>query len=348
MKDTMRGVVALEPGVVQMVNDIPMPVPKDYECLVRVHTCGFCNGTDVQIINGTITEAEGMMPFPTILGHEGVGEIVALGDKVRYLHMGERFLRPDTPKWYGKYSCTFGTMAEYALAIDRKAMIEDGVPAEQMPDEGKCALIPNDIPYDDAAVMLSMLECISAVHNFGLKPGMDILLFGAGPMGMGVANYLRIIGANKIVLVDGVQERLDYARSRFGIEQTVNFREQRLIDSYPHHSFDAVIDIVGSTSVLMEGTDYLKQGGRLCSMGVLKENDAVLNVTKLQNNTSLHMLNFPYRRMDYIDELVGLIRSGKLALSDFYSHVLPAERIDECMSMIRDKRALKVVISFDK
>ncbi len=346
MEKVMKGVVAVKTGEVVLKNDIPMPVLKDYECLVKVHTCGFCNGTDMQIIHGTLTADEGMMPFPTLLGHEAVGEVIQIGNKVRHIALGDRFIRPDTPKWYGKYSCTFGTMAEYAVATDRKAMIEDGIPEEQMPDEGKCERIPSDISYEDAAVMLSLLECISAVHNFGLKKDMDVLIYGAGPMGMGVANYLQVIGAH-VVLVDGIQKRLDYAKKYFGIEQTVNIQVRKLSECCAPKSFDAVMDIVGDTGILLEGTNYLKQGGTLCSMGVLKESDAMLNLLKLQNNTKLHMLNLPYRRMDYMDELVKLIREEKIVPKHYYSHVLPAEKISECVQLIRNKDALKVVLSFD-
>lgn len=346
MEKLMKGVVAVKAGEAVLKDDIPVPVLKDYECLVKVHTCGFCNGTDMQIIHGTLTEDEGMMPFPTLLGHEAAGEVIQLGNKVRYIALGDRFIRPDTPKWYGKYSCTFGTMAEYAVAVDRRAMREDGVPEEQMPDEGKCERIPNDISFEDAAVMLSLLECISAVHNFGLKKDMEVLIYGAGPMGMGVANYLQIIGAH-VVLADGIQKRLDYAKEQFGIGQTVNIRTRKLSECCRPRSFDAVMDIVGATEILLEGTNYLKQGGTLCSMGVLKDSDAALNLLKLQNNTRLHMLNLPYRRMDYMDELIRLIRQGKIVPGHYYSHVLPAEKISECMELIRSKEALKVVLSFE-
>ncbi len=346
MEKFMKGVAAVKAGEAVLKDDIPMPVLKDYECLVKIHTCGFCNGTDMQIIHGTLTEDEGMMPFPTVLGHEGAGEVIEIGNKVRYIALGDRLIRPDTPKWYGKYSCTFGTMAEYAVAIDRKAMIEDGIPEEQMPDEGKCEKIPNDISFEDAAVMLSLLECISAVHNFGLKQDMNVLIYGAGPMGMGVANYLKIIGAH-VVLVDGIQKRLDYAKEHFGIEQTIHIQTQKLSEFCRPKSFDAVMDIVGATGILLEGTNYLKQGGILCSMGVLKDSDAVLNLLKLQNNTRLHMLNLPYKRMDYMDELVRLIREGKIVPRHYYSHVLPAEKISECIELIRSKDALKVVLSFE-
>lgn len=346
MKKAMRGVVVTSAGHVALARDIPMPVLQDYQSLVRIHTCGFCNGTDMQIINGTITEAEGLMPFPTILGHEGACEVIEIGNKVRHVFSGDRFIYPDTPKWCGPYSCTFGTMAEYSVVYDRQAMLEDGVAPELIPTDNRCCKFPNDISFEDGAVLLSLLECISAVHNFRLGADMDILIYGAGPMGMGVANYLRILGA-RVVLVDGVQERLDYAQKNFGIERIVNFNTMELADLYPKQSFDAVIDLVGSSKVLLEGTAYLRQGGKLCSMGVLKKTDSTLNLALLQNNTCLHMLNFPYLRMTYMDELIGMIHNGILNPRLFYSHVLPAEQISDCVELIRSKRALKVVISFD-
>lgn len=347
MREThMRGIVVTEAGRAVLKEDIPIPELKEYECLVRMHTCGFCNGTDMQVINGTLSEDEGMMPFPTILGHEGVGEVVELGSKVRYVELGDRFIRPDTPKWYGSYSCTYGNMAEYAVAVDQKAMLEDGISKEQIDKCVKSAKIPRDISFEDGAVLLSLLECMSAVHNFGLKKDMHVLIYGAGPMGMGVANYLQILGAHT-VLVDGIQERLDYARKNFGIEDTVNFKTQKLSECYKKQYFHAAMDIVGSTKILLEATDYLKAGGTLCSMGVLKKNEAQIDLIKLQNHTRLHMLNFPYQRMEYMDELVELIHTGKINPKAYYSHVLPIEKISECVRLIGNKEALKIVLSFD-
>lgn len=346
MEQTMRAVVVAQTGKAELRRDAPIPELKDYECLARVHTCGFCNGTDLHVINGTISGADGMMPLPTILGHEGVGEVVKLGNKVRHIALGDRFIRLDTNAWYGPYSASFGNMAEYALAVDRQAMLEDGFAPEALPSPLKCGKIPNDISYEDAAVMLSLLECISAVHNFNLTGDMRVLIYGAGPMGMGVAHYLRILGAD-VTLVDGIQARLDYAAERFDVRHTVNFQTTPVAQVCQKHSFDAVMDLVGSTRVLLEGTDYLKQGGQLCGMGVLKASDALLDVTRLQNNTRLHMLNFPYERMRYIAPLVEMIRSGTIRPKDYYSHVLAPEHIDECVRLIASKEALKVVISFD-
>jgi len=272
---------------------------------------------------------------------------VELGPKVRHIQLGDRFIRPDTPYAYGQYTCTFGNMADYAVAIDRQAMREDGVPEADMPSQENCGKIPRDISFEDGAVILSLLECYSAIRNFRLQAGMDVLIYGAGPMGLGVAGCLKAIGAHSVTMVDTAAERLQYARDHFDVDGTVNVSQEKLEDVAHKHSFDAVMDLVGSTKILLEGTQYLKQGGVLCGMGVLRKDDALLDATRLQNNTSLHMLNFPYQRLFYMDELTALIQQGKLVPRHFYSHVLPAEEIDECIRLIKTKEALKVVLRFN-
>ena len=82
-------------------------------------------------------------------------------------------------------------------------------------------------------------------------------------------------------------------------------------------------------------------------MGVLKGEDNAMDLHKLQNNTKLHMLNFPYQRLEYIDELVQLMREGKMDPKNYYTHVLPAKDIEECVRLIQSKEALKVVLTFD-
>ena len=340
----MKAVVALEPGTAGIVNDVPAPVLENYQSLVRIHTCGFCNGTDMQIINDTIGGPDKPAWYPTILGHEGCGEVVETGPKVRYVHIGDKFIRPDKASDYGKYSATFGNMAEYAIAIDRKAMLEDGFRPEELPSDNNCGKIPDFISWEDGAVALSMLECISAVHNFGIADASKVLIYGAGPMGLGVAGYLKAKGA-EVTMADRNQERLDYAGQKIGI-RTINNAAEDIHSALGTEKFDAVVDIVGLSSILMEGTNFLVQGGKLCGMGVLKTADKGFDVHKMQNNTSFHFLNFPYRRLYYMDELAGLIESGKLKLSDYYTDVMPAEDIAVCIDRIKSQQALKVVLTF--
>ena len=91
----------------------------------------------------------------------------------------------------------------------------------------------------------------------------------------------------------------------------------------------------------------LKQGGTLCGLGVLKSGDTLLDASRLQNNTRLHMLNFPYGEYDILPETVEMIEQGRVHPRDFYSHVVPFTEIDRAMHLLETREAFKVVLDFD-
>ncbi len=350
-KQTMRAVAVFGAGDVRIVDDVPIPKPNDYEVLVKVVHCGFCNGSDFQIILNTMEETEGLQPYPTILGHEGVGYAVKLGKKVRYIKPGDRFihnnLHPDVGAGYSK---TYGGMAEYGLVADHRAMIEDGFCPKEMsrldfPFYKKFWQIPRDFPFTYGAMLLSLSESLSAAKNFGVTKGSLVLVFGAGPMGTAVAAYSKIIGADFLAVVDGRQERLDNAKTVAHADQIINFEKEDIKEALQGRLFDVAIDAVGLSDVLIQASSFLKPGGTAGSMGVLKKDDLRMNLGRLKNNTRLHMLNFPFGEYDVMDENIRLIREKKIRPEDFYSHIVPMEEIGRAMELVKTKQALKVILN---
>ena len=99
----MKGIAAVSPGVARLVDDVPVPEIDDYGCLVRNIYCGYCNTTDTRIIDGIDAGDLENMPFPKVIGHEGVGIVEKVGKKVRHIKPGDRYIRPYTSLKYGKY-----------------------------------------------------------------------------------------------------------------------------------------------------------------------------------------------------------------------------------------------------
>ncbi|MGD9559519.1 MAG: zinc-binding dehydrogenase [Oscillospiraceae bacterium] len=344
----MKAIAVLGPGQVKLVDDVPVPQPGDYEVLLKVLTCGFCNGTDMQIVNGTLGKNEGMGDYPTLLGHEGIGEVVAMGGKVRHIQMGDRFLHPNIRPDVGNgYTKTYGGMADYGLAADHQAMLEDGFTPKQLPYVNRFKLLPKSLDPVDGAAFLSMSEALSAVRNFGIAPGMDLLIYGAGPLGLGVAAYSRLLGAASITMVDGNDARLERADRAAHLDAGINRRTQDVDAALEGKSFDVAVDAAGSVDVLLNATRRLRPGGKLGSLGVLPKTANTISLTNLQNNTTLHMLNLPYAEYDVMDENLRYIAEGKIDPKDFYSHVLPREQILECIEMVRSKRAFKVILTIN-
>ena len=343
----MRGIAALGNGKVDLVNDVPIPEIGPYEALVKVKSCGFCNGTDFHIIKGEMPiEVDN---FPTLIGHEAVGDIVELGSKVRNYKIGERILNPMVRIMPGtRYGCTWGGMCDYAYVQDRQAMIDDGIEESQLLDRQlECVKIPEDFDAIDGGNLVTLNECFSAAKNFRVE-GKDVLVYGAGPMGLATMRYMRHLGAKSITVIDGVEERLELAKTLSQVDETINFNKVDKKEALAGRLFDRVIDIVGFTSILMEGSHLLRPYGIVGSMGVVRNTDSVLNISQLKNNTLLQMLNFPYGQWDVTMENIELMRKGVINPKDFYSHVRGLDDIQEVVDLVAEKKAIKVIMDLER
>lgn len=345
----MKGIAVTGKNTVTVVEDIPVPELGPYDCLCRVHACGFCS-TDFGIIAGKTTAAQGFRGYPAVFGHEGAGEVIALGEKVRHIRLGERFIHPNLRPAVGNgYTKIYGGMAQFGLVCDQQAMVEDGVCGEtEVPFFKKQGRFSQKISFTDGAMLLSLCECLSAARNFGVKSGDSVLSFGAGPMGTALALFMKHCGAEKVTVVDCVEERLEHSKRVAGTDRTINFARQNVAEAIGAERFDLAVDAVGKSEIILECSGYLKQGGTVCSLGVLKKGDTMLDIGKLQNNTALHMLNFPYGEYDVLPEVEKMIGEGALNPREFYSYVVPYTKIREAMRLLESREAFKVVLSFDE
>jgi L-iditol 2-dehydrogenase len=235
-------------------------------------------------------------------------------------------------------------MSDFGLVADHRAMLEDGYTGP-LPFYKKFYRMPDGFDFIDGAVFLSLSESMSAAHNFGAGPGKKIVVYGAGPMGLALMKYMRVMGTEKIVAVDVVQERLDKAMSLCQVDSVINSAVTSVKEVLGDEKFDIVVDAVGLSSIILEGSQLLKPLGRFGAMGVLKKDDASFDVTRLRNNTMFQLLNLPSGEYDIMKENLELIDAGKINPKDFYSHVLPRENIEECLRLVREKKALKVILT---
>lgn len=341
----MKGVAVIELGRVAPVFDVPTPIYGEYEVLVRVRACGLCNSTDLKIADGHVPGLSAKLPY--ILGHEAAGEVVALGDKVKYFAVGDHVLNPYTPRKDGdKYTPVYGNMQEYSLITDLRAMVKDGKSDADYTRSGS-KKIPAGISFEDAGMILSLKENYSALTNFGFKSGMDVLLYGDGPVCMGLALFARLRGASTVAVIGHHDDRLLRVAKVAGADIAINAHDDEVTEKLAGRTFDLVIDAVGKTSIIKQGAAMLKPGGKVCVYGVLSADDNMFDlISGLPNHASLHMLNWPYREHDCHDEICTMIVSGKVNPGDFYSHVMPMEECVKGVELIRKRQAYKVIFTF--
>jgi L-iditol 2-dehydrogenase len=335
----VKAIAVEKAGQVRIV-EFPIPQIKPYECLVKFLACGFCNSTDLKTIDDHLDQPA---PFPLILGHEGVGEVVRVGDKVRNWKLGDRMTNPlgQPPEGSG-YHRFWGNMMEYGIVQDFKVMDEMGLDKSLYL---KCPpILPPQIDPIDGAVVLTLTEAYSALGNFGFRPDMDVLIYGDGPVGLALCTFLRIRGAGWIGCIGHHEDRLARIR-KAGADQVATSSGEVACAGGETRKFDLVIDAVGSTKIVQEGARRLKGGGKVGIYGVIQAADARLSLADLPNNVSIHKLSFPAVRGDPMGKVVELALNGQIKLRDFYSHIIPLTEIDEGIELIRSRKAFKVILS---
>jgi threonine dehydrogenase-like Zn-dependent dehydrogenase len=336
----VRAVAAVSKGKVEVV-EIPMPVAEDYECLVKVRACGFCNGTDLKIIHDEVGTTP--VDFPVILGHEGVGEVVEVGKRVRSIHVGEVYLNPHGRIMPGtRFNSMWANMVEYAVIPDGKAMVELGM---ESPGYGGTLVLPPEIDPLDGGVILTLKECLSAVRNLGFQAGQSALVYGDGPVGLALVNFLRMAGAAWIGCVGHRPTRLEWIAGHSSPDMIVNARVDSVKEKLGDRRVHLAIDAVGSTAVIREASHLLMPGGKVGVVGVIRNTDAQISLLDLANHASVHMLNWPYREHATHEEIVGLVRSGRITPKHYYSHVLPIAEAPRALAMVEAREAFKVVLA---
>ncbi len=337
----MKAVAAPRKGKVEVV-DVPMPHVEDYEALVRVRACGLCNATDLKIIDDHLSNWK--VDYPVILGHEGVGEVVEVGSKVRNIQVGDRFTNP-----YGRiepgtpYNRMWAGMVEYAIVQDQEVAEELGVDRSRR--VGARPRVPADVSFADASILLTLKECYSGIHNPGFEEGMDVLVYGDGPVGRALVRFMRLGGAGWLGCVGHHDDRLKGVKEVGGADLVVNSHREDVDDALGEREFDMVIDAVGSTQIILESSARLKPGGKVCVYGVLKPDDCTISLLELKNHTAVHMLNFPHREGAVHAEVVEMVQSGRIDPRNYYSHTVPIEEAPRGVEMIRSREALKVVFT---
>lgn len=320
MNESMKAAAVLEPGRVAIV-ELPRPEPGPYEVLVRSELAYICNATDRKIVEGHFP---GMGPenYPLILGHETVGIVVESGSRVRSFGKGDRVLGGLNLSPSG-YRSGWGADAEYVLACDHEAMAADGVADEAHGwlDVYKIMKkVPADIPPEAAGLLATWREVYAGFADFRLKPGDDILIFGAGPVGLSFCRFAKLLGLGWV----GVVDTLEYKRGKaleMGADAVFEPGDPALegLAKTRGRALDAVVDAVGSESVINAALPLIRLAGSICVYGVLAGERLTLDKGKAPYNFNLYMHQWPTRDAEAASQeaLVEWIRSGTLNHSDF-------------------------------
>jgi threonine dehydrogenase-like Zn-dependent dehydrogenase len=346
----MKSVIAVHPGHLEIL-DTPVPKPGPYQALVRTECACLCNRTDSELLSGNFPGMEDKLPFA--LGHESVGTVVAVGEKVRHFTVGDRAVGGlvfDLQK--EGVDSGWGGFCEYTLANDHEAMVADGVADEA---HGWVEVyeiqtkVDPDIPPQEAVLLCTWREVLGAFRDFRLEPGDDVLIYGAGPVGLSFVKLGRLFGLGWIGVVDRHADKqakalalgadAAFAPGDGAIEQLAATRGKKL---------DAVIDAVGSTEILQQSLPLLRRGGSHCIYGVLTHGVLHIDKRKADFNFNLFVHQWPTRKYEKEAQarLCQWIREGRLTSADFITHRFALEEIKAAFDEVARRKVIKALIEY--
>ncbi|MEW1722055.1 zinc-binding dehydrogenase [Streptomyces sp. NPDC093109] len=327
------------------VADVERPAPGPKDALMRIRACGIC-GTDTFFLHlgGMPAGADGSMrSIP--LGHEPAGEIVELGAEVTGLKVGDRVVVNPQDAPSGIIGCggELGGLSEYLL-------IENAEVGKSV------AVFPDTVPFDVAALNEPMAVARHCVNRSEARPADKVVVFGAGPIGLGATIWLKLRGVQHVVVADVIPERLRTALA-VGADAVINSAEEdvtaRLTELHgqganalgqPRAGTDIYIDAAGVAAVFNTTIDAAKWGAKLVMVAVQKKgSDIDLGGMLRSELTLVASQGYPTE----IFEVTPEIAEHHERFAKLISHRVPFSEAERAFDLaLTPGAAEKVVVTF--
>lgn len=265
---TMKALVKAHAREGLWLEDAPIPEIGDDQVLIKINKTGIC-GTDVHIWNWDEWAAK-TVPVPLIIGHEFAGEIVELGSAVKGLNVGQRV--SGEGHLVGNESRQ-SRSGKFHLDPDTRGIgvNEQGAFAEYLRLQAfNVVPLPDDISDDIGAILDPLGNAVHTALSFNLVSE-DVLITGAGPIGIMAAAVARHAGARNIVITDINQERLDLAAQVADVIP-VNVANEDLVQVMNSlglkQGFDVGLEMSGNQKALDQMIEAMDMGGKIAMLGI--------------------------------------------------------------------------------
>lgn len=332
----MKAIIVEKPGNV-VVRDVPdiEKVP-EYGAICRNLFASTCSGTDKKLIDDSTPWDN---QYPSVLGHENVGEVVQVGPKARNLKVGDLVLRPVyvyAGETRNGYHALFGGFSEFGVILDAAAMREDGL-NDYNPYANYQMKIPGSWRGDPSAVMfITLKETFSWLRRLGSLYGKNVGVVGVGAVGLFYVKLASIFCARGVTALARTSARSDLAL-KAGADRFVALSSQDKLEG----EFDLLIDAAGVLGSAATFIPMIRPGGTFAFYGL--DDTFAANFDGFGSG-----LTFAFHGSDEGNPLVhetcvSLVEKRIVKLSEFHSSVMSLDDAPKAYDLLREKKEFKVV-----
>lgn len=336
----IKGIIVRKPGVLEIKDDVILPEINDYEVLCRNLAGALCTGTDLAIISGRNRDIR----YPTILGHESVGRVVATGKRVENYKVGDIVTSPRVLNVVNSgYHSNWGGLCEYGIALDYKKMEADGY--EGCLEMYYCnQVVPKQIDIGEAVMAITWSETYAYLDRIGFRKNDRILLLGSGAVALSFAVMLRLKKLQ--VCIVGSRRYQERFESVDGLEY-IDFEDcqaMKRMRTENKSSFDCIIDAVGDKKTTEQCIELLKENEKLCLYGMKDGN--MYEYFRSGAGGRLLIYDESYSVKHAYEKIFGMIRKKQLCSEQWFDKMYDLENIQKAIDDLENRKAMKVLLRF--
>ena len=341
---TMKALVKAAPATGLELQQVEIPVPGASDVLIKVRKTAIC-GTDVHIWNWDEWSAK-TVPVPMVVGHEFCGEIVETGSAVQKFHIGQRVSGEGHITCGTCRNCRAGRghLCRNTLGV---GVNRPGAFAEYLClPECNVVPIPDDVPEEIAAIFDPFGNAVHTALSFDLI-GEDVLVTGAGPIGIMGALVAQRVGARKVLITDISEFRIKLA-SKLGVQNVVNAADDDLADVMQamgmKEGFDVGLEMSGAAPALRDMIDQMNNGGKIALLGIsptefaVDWNQIIFKMLQVKGIYGREIFETWYK-------MIALVQGG-LDLSGLITHRISADDFEKGFAHMLSGEAGKVVMDW--
>ena len=367
----VKAAVAFEAGKPLSIETVQLEGPQEGEVLVEIKATGVCH-TDAYTLSGA--DPEGL--FPAILGHEGAGVVVEVGEGVKSLKPGDRVIPLYIPECRQCEYClnTKTNLCQAIRVTQGQGLMPDG--SSRFSLSGKMihhymgtstfanytvlpeislAKIREDAPFEKVCYIgCGVTTGIGAVINTAkVEPGSKVVVFGLGGIGLNVIQAAKMVGAEQIVGVDLNPAKRSLAE-KFGMTDFVNPKEVEgdlvayLVD-LTKGGADYSFECIGNVNVMRQALECCHKGwGVSTIIGVAGAGEEI-STRPFQLVTGRVWQGTAFggaRGRTDVPKIVDWYMEGKINIDDLITHVMPLEKINDAFELMHQGKSIRSVITF--
>jgi S-(hydroxymethyl)glutathione dehydrogenase / alcohol dehydrogenase len=365
----MRAAVLEEFGRPLVVQDVELAEPHAGEVLVRLAACGVCH-TDLFTASG----ADPSGYTPTVLGHEGAGVVEQVGEGVTSVAPGDHVVTLFSPQCRECIHCK-STRTNLCLAIREqqgKGFLPDGTTrlgrdgepirhfmgtstfAEYtvMPEIALAKVNP-EAPFEHACLFACGLSTGlgAAMFTAKVEAGSTCVVFGAGMVGLGAVAGCRLQGAERIVVVDLSDDRLELARGQGATDTMIGGPNtvERIVELTDGFGADYTFEATGNVAVMRQAVESARMGWGLCTVAGVAGKGETLDIVPRFLITGRRVCGSSFggvKGRDQVPQLVERALAGDIDVAPFVSHTLTLDEVNDGFTLMEAQDGIRSVIQF--